>query len=358
MDKTPTHPNSELTCKRWVYKISVVSFIFSVGIGLVYRAQLTGWIAPIEQLDLRRVHTHIGFYLVFFPIVWLAFKVNSWTPGWWSLLSYLITSALALLSFLFLGYGLLSKILSGFVLIYWLFYALANLKLTHSQRGWAHPFIGIILATGAVGSIIYFGIQGETLLAKKAVRMFMTCLLWGTFAPLCLEKKGYTEPNVFIWTLAVFLTSLFAMNITISKYTFLGPIALALLLCSSLFQNQYSYTLTRLRIYWLFTAISLFLFGVALVPNQHNIAIGGIHLIILGPILQSIFNFEKYKLTWIYDISLLTMISAICIPAFFPQTYYVTRSITTLSSMAIVAWLTVTLLKGELGNTNFTAKTF
>jgi hypothetical protein len=240
----------------------------------------------------------------------------------------------------------LSKILSGFVLLTWLSYSIINLRRPPDQRGWAHPFIGIILASASIGYLIFLGTQGETLLAKKAVRMFMTCLLWGTFAPLCLERKNFSKPNIILWTTSVVLTAFFALDANIYPYTFWGPLGLGFSLIFSIFRQSSRQTL-RLNFYWLCTALSLLLFGLGTLPNQHSIAVAGIHFFILGPILQTLFDFKKYQFRWIYHISLWAMIVSISIPSLAPKLYLISRTITTLSSALLVIWMAVFLIRKE-----------
>lgn len=333
--------------KKTILIFPIISLLLSICIGLLVRFQLTGIVESIESLDFRRVHTHIGFYLVFFPLIWLNFKPNAWSPRPTHFIIYLSIASLALISFLFLGYGLLSKILSGLVLLFWLSYAIINLKKPYDIRGWAQPFIGIILATGSIGYLIFLGTQGETVLAKKAVRMFMTCLLWGAFAPLCLERKNFSKPNIVIWTLSVALTAIFVMDVPWGRSAFLGPLLLGVAILFSLV-GQRSETSNRIKYYWLSTALSLVLFGLGALPNHHAIAVGGLHFFVLGPLLQTIFDFDRYQFRWIYHFSLLTMIASICSPSLFPNYYLISRSLTMWSSAALVSWMVIFLVRKEI----------
>jgi len=301
-----------------------------------------------EQLDLRRFHTHVGFYLFLFPVVWLTFKRTSWAPKSVILGIYLLSSTAALLSFLFLSYSSLSKALSGVVLVFWLTYAFVNLKKQKSLRGWAHPFYGIILASCSIGYVIYLSTIGETQMAQKAVRIFMTYIVWGVFVPLCLEKKSFSKPNLIIWNVAVILTSFFVMDMHSYKFlTLTGPLILAGSLLISNFKKV-NLDDSRLGLYWLISAVSLFLFGLGLIENQHFTAVGGLHFIVLGPILQSVFNFKKYKFLWIYDFSLFTMAGSITALTLAPQFYTSLHLMTTVSSSVLVIWLILILAPKEI----------
>lgn len=332
---------------RHIYIFSIISLLFSIGIGLFIRLQINGVIEYTGPLDFRRAHTHMGFYLVFFPIIWLKFKPHAWSPKTYNFILYLFFASLALFSFLFLGYGLLSKILSGVVLLFWLAYSIINLKKSYQQRGSALPFLGIILASGSILLIVFLGIQGEVLMAKKAVRIFMTCLLWGVFVPYCLEKKKFPESNPIIWHLSIISTALFVFDTNFSHYFLWGPTTLGLIILFSVYKNH-SKNMMTLQSYWVLTAIALLLFGLGILPNHHAIAVGGIHFLILGPIFQTLFDFKEYRYNWVYHIALGTMVSGISIPTILPQLYIIAQPITNLASICLVLWLTFFLLKKEV----------
>ena len=326
------------------YKISIIGFIISISIGLFLRFQFAGLVNSFEQFDLRRVHTHIGFYLFLFPMVWQTFKLKSWSPRSGCFSSYLLVSVLALLSFLFFGYGTLSKILSGVVLFYWLAYAVINLKKKLVPHEWRHPYHGIILATISIGFIVFFGVKGEAELSVKIVRAFMTCLVWGVFVPFALEKKGYFKVKALWWGLCVVLTAVFVTGVFETYPVFLGPIGLGTLLFQSLYKTSKREGL-RLDLYWFVASLSLSLFGFGVIENQSYIAVGGLHFIILGPILQSIFELQKEKFLWVYDVSLMIMVVSISAPVWVPQHYKTTQLTAALASSVLVSWLFVFIFK-------------
>lgn len=299
--------------------------------GVVFRWQITG-ISPAwtAGLDLRRTHSHLGFYGVLFPATWILFKsIGAWAPAKALLFFYGACVVLSGIGFLFWGYGGLSIAGSTGVLVVWLIFAW---KTRPSAKPNLPPWLIVsslsILATTGLIAVVAFLTRKDPAAANQVARCFLSVLLFGVFLPPALHRLGCPIRRPILWLIATLMASLHLTGLSrhLNLEPYHGVFGLGLIWISieilrsiaTSFSRESSRTppVRRLLIYWVLLALGLGATGAGLLPHSHFFAIAGIHFMFLGPLLMTFGLVHlglrpPLPLQWVYEGSLLTMVTAI-----------------------------------------------
>ena len=193
----------------------VAGFLLAtIAIGLLLRWQLAGreLIPVLSQLDLRRAHSHLGFYGVLFPISWCMLSRHlTWVPGKRLLVVYFSFTVSSIAGFLAGGYGVLAKASSTGILALWLWFAWKNRASVKGlfARSWLACLPVAILTSAALIVAVAVASKHSTALASQLARSFLTVLLIGAFVPSALDLIGRARLPAIVWLLASFASAAF-----------------------------------------------------------------------------------------------------------------------------------------------------
>lgn len=308
-------------------------FVIITGLlGLLLRWQLTGYgTATLMEWDLRRAHSHLGFYGVLFPVAWSIYGARKlWAPKGKLLLTYLLLCLLSVFAFLLQGYGFLAIASSTGVLIVWILFGWRNQSIRALfQKDWTAPASFSIYLSAILIPLVAVITKRDTSLANQIARFFLSLLIFGVFIPVTLRSLKGRAPHAGLW----FLTSILGASfLTFPESPRVLGLALAWLgfeIARSILQrNPLPHPNTvqdlRLRMMWFVLATGFVAVGTNLFPPNYVQAIAGIHFLFLGPVLLSYLLIEREKrppewLRVLYEMSLLVMVSAIALQALFPS---------------------------------------
>ncbi|MCM2282651.1 MAG: hypothetical protein NDI61_12480 [Bdellovibrionaceae bacterium] len=335
-----------------------ILLIATMALGLAYRLQISqppqlaglglDW---LYALDLRRSHSHLGFYGVLFPIAWFLWRgTQAWVPNGKWLTLYMWLSGASALVFLLQGYSAAAITLSSLILIYWILFAIRNRSLRGLlKRHWIAPVApSIALVTVMIGAVAILT-RPQPHLANSLARAFLALLLFGVFIPAGLKVISRRPPLSWPWLIASTLAAFDLTEILTTKWAGLGlawcglEILRATLAPVSDPSGDASMD-RRLQLMWGLLAISFMLLGTSLVPISHFISIAGLHFLILGPLLTT-FAFGHLRLQpsvlgrAIYEVGMLVMVSAIALQSVFVEFHKPIQMTAALSGA--VVWLTV-----------------
>jgi hypothetical protein len=267
----------------------VTCLIATVLLGLWFRWQLAGWVPVADGLDLRRAHSHLGYYGVLFPLSWML-GARRVAPRSGILLVYFGLCALSAAAFLEEGYGPVSRAASAGILLVWLAQAWRG-RAGLWRRDWRACAPGAtVLAAALIGAVAR--VNGtDPGLAQALARLFLTVLLLGAFVPAALGAAGAAPPRPLAW-LALTLCA----GVRLTGLGLAGPAGGALTalagaaLLDALFGRRAAWRPGegRLRLSWAAFALGLVGAGLSGAPLPHPLAIAGIHFLVLGPLLLTL----------------------------------------------------------------------
>lgn len=316
--------------------------------GLIFRMQMAGVkLDLLQDLDLRRAHSHLGYYGVLFPMAWLALVSAKWqVPLYRGFVFYSLIVIASFVGFLWEGYGLLSIVTSTIVLAIWIIFVWQNRTFINFTKGnWLHSIpISIILSAGLIPIVALKSGDGSGV-ARNIAETFLALLMFGVFVPSILHRGITSPPSAKAWTLACVMTSIDISNLYETWIFGLGTVFLGYLLFQTLvieFSNKK--IPLRLLLYWVGFSISVILIGLRIIPQTHMTAIAGIHFLILGPILLSFFKLHLNKkfpmiIDVGYELSLLIMVAAIALPTWSPELYMTLQKIAGYSGASVIFFL-------------------
>lgn len=320
-----------------VYHISaVVFFAITVALGLILRWQFAGYVVPgLGDVELRRVHSHIGFYGLLFPLAWIHMKyLGAWVPGRRCLALYILMCLISLIAFPLQGYGPISIFSSTVVLGIWLLFALKNLR---TRETWMKPIAPSIFISAfmIVGVAVLSKNQPE--LSLRMARGFLSLLLFGVFIPVALRTMSCRSSQPYLWLAASVMTSFYLTGVVESQVLAAGPLYIGVDLACSVWGNPRRH----LSLLWLAFGLSLVLTVVSVLPHNHSFGIAGVHFLILGPLLMTYANElldleRQLILTGIYKLGLGGMLLGIVLHQ--PLLTALGGSVLTVSAFTVLAW--------------------
>jgi hypothetical protein len=257
--------------------------------GLWLRWYLAGVGLPLPAgttfSNLRHAHSHLGYYAVLVPLAWLAAELGSGQKllerreRWF----YVVATLLATVGFVQAGYGLLGIVGSTAVSLIWL---LAAWRIAAKARAPDDPLVAILpgtLLSLVCVPLIASSLRSNPAFAASAVQSFLTVLLFLVIAPGAVAALGLRQR----WAWGTVVTGALAalsLGLWPSIVTRAG---LALHAC------YWVDTARRIdapvfAAPWYAAAIGLLLVAAGTVPLTHDVAIGAIHFLVLGPFLSAL----------------------------------------------------------------------
>jgi hypothetical protein len=233
---------------------------------------------------LRHAHSHLGYYAVLIPLAWMAWHargVASLRP--WEAGGYAGFTVLATVGFVQAGYGLLGIVGSTVVGGLWL---VAAVRAARAARGADDPLQTILCGTVAALAcipVIAISLRRDPALAAAAVQSFLALLLFLVAAPSALLALGLRQRAAWGLCLAGI-----GAGLALGLWDAL-PARVALLgLAGFWLDAARRMPALVLQVAWAAAAVGLAALGLRLVPNAHDVGVGAIHFLVLGPLLMAL----------------------------------------------------------------------
>lgn len=263
--------------------LAAASLLVQVVLGAALRGVMAGVELPVGHFPhTRQAHSHLGYYGVLFPLLWWAWaRAGLPTPGRLGTAVYGLATLASTIGFAREGYGPLAIATSTVVLGFWLHAAWSSRGALLQPRSWWGPAgPGILLSAIAIPAVAVT-ISRDPALSQELVQGFLTLLLFAALVPAALATAGAPPPRPVPWTIGAIGTAL-----VLGPWPAWPARIAALLLVGLLLHAAW-----RLPASWdrrlLWAAVALPLGGVlvGLQPESHFLAVAGLHLAILGPVL-------------------------------------------------------------------------
>lgn len=296
-------------------RVAILCISVSILGGIFLRIQYSGWL-NVDWIDLRRAHSHLGFYGFLFPVLWGYLgrtNKNFWLPGRTYFWGYCLLVGISTMGFATAGYGRVAHISSFFVLLFWLVFALKNLALLKRVQ---ESFLNIIplaifMAAMAIG-VVLASFMGASLTPLIVVRVFLTLLLFGVFAPLSMTVLTDRKPNGYLWLAGVLGFGL-SLAIESVKVLQVMPALLSVLILYLIYPSL-KISLkpqNRIRWYWVSLALIFICMSLGVVPNNHFSAVSGVHFFVFLIMVPTFLRFRNQILGFLYEVLALSMIALI-----------------------------------------------
>lgn len=323
------------------WKTISIGFLFAtICLGVLLRAQFSGLTSFGISFDIRRAHSHLGFYGFLFPFIWSRARLSGmWAPTGLLSWGYVCVVLIATVSFALQGYGTVSRASSGLVMLVWIVFSLKNwTKFPLLKRCWlsAIPF-GVLMASACVALVAFYASQGHIELSQQYVRAFLACLTFGVFVPFALWSCQFTAPSALLWCAATMGNAIFLAEIFPKDLFLWGPLAIAYFIFSAC-RHLLRFDAAKLRLffYWILLSLSCFGLAFSVLPNSRLIVVAGMHFVILGPLIASFIHFQNVTLRILYDISVSIMILCLVLMEVIPTWYLVLQRGAAITGAAIL----------------------
>lgn len=266
-----------------------IALLGTVLLGLLLRWYLAGVGLPLPTgttfANLRHAHSHLGYYAVLVPLAWLAWERGSELTllRRWERRLYGAATITATIGFVRSGYGVLGIVGSTVVGIIWI---LAAWRIARQTRATDHPLVvvlpGTLLALACI-PLIARSLRTDPAFAASAVQSFLTVLLFLVVAPGALAAAGVRQR--WAWgSLVTGVLAALALGLWSSTASRLG---LALHALYWLDAARKMDSLVFAAPWWAASAGLLAVAG-GIVPLTHDVAIGALHFLILGPMISAL----------------------------------------------------------------------
>jgi hypothetical protein len=327
----------------WRFGLSCL--FITLALGLVLRLIYTGFHVPfLTTLDLRRSHSHLGFYGVLFPLIWsLLGRERLWVPRKKWAWAYVLAVAISVIGFAIEGYGISAHLASAVVLIFWITFAIKNFHSFPLKNNWLSLIpTSLFAATACVFLVGFFASQGKTQASTQLARSFLTLLSFGVVIPVAIGKVCPSARFLKFWPAALIGMAVFVSELLPPLYFFWGPLILGGIILINLFSSLSEakiYSLLRLKLYWFLVGLSLIVFSIGTIRNSHYGSVAGVHFLVLGPILMSFVSLKGKLTRFSYDLSLAFMVISILAMEFYVADFILLQKIALLSGVVVVAIL-------------------
>ncbi len=279
---------------RILTAVVAISLVIGLSIGVIMRFMLAGYVFDLPFAFMRHAHTHVGYYGILFPFVWILWhKRDGLIPGQRMLVVYTILLITSVYGFSVGGYNLPAIIGSTGVLLLWLGNAWQRRYQLREKKLESWVSLGILGTAICIPPVAVF-IQKQPDVARMFLRTFMSLLLLSVMAPAALaphlrqpEPPAKNEHATIsldgrVWFLLSLLTAAYA-GIYPHAVLSVAPVALGTMIAVAIV--RYGSCSGLLKFLWLGFAM-----GLAAMPwlvHQPVFAIAGLHYTILGPLLLS-----------------------------------------------------------------------
>ena len=282
-------------------------------LGVLMRWKLTGVVGlrSLNFIHWRHAHSHLGYFGVVFPVLWLMwFQLSRNLPSRRWLQLYAFAVPLSTFGFLRAGYGVEAIAGSTAVLVVWWVSAWQQRQSLRTLRSWlAIVPVGIVIATFCILMIAMTSRRAPAQ-AKLWVQTFLSLFLLTVVLPVWMERWRWPSPPWFLWVLAAVHAALF-LGIG-QGWGGMGWGLIAMGLWSLWSLSRPNATPMDLQFWWAGWALGAVLLGMKLLPNTHVVAIAGLHYALLGPFVLSALSLwspAPLPRLWraLYTLSLLAM---------------------------------------------------
>ena len=262
---------------------ALVGLLVAAGIGLWLRFGLAG-VTPLAgtYAFVRHAHTHAGYYLVLFPLAWLAWhRLGARAPGPRLSALYGAAGLAAVVAFAHRGYALPSIAGSTVVGAVWL---ISAVRARGTTRGWLRVApLGIALAVLFVPPIGVLTSR-DPALANAIVHSFLSVLLLLVMVPSALATLRWPAPPPALWAALALAAAGFLGAVPF------GPLGISLSVLGTLLARSAwgARGALPIRLAWFATAGGLMALGVQGAPPTTHRAIAAIHAMVLGPIFVTL----------------------------------------------------------------------
>lgn len=339
------------TSLRWFYGC-LACLAGTLLLGIALRWVFTGWTLPwgLQFKHLKHAHSHLGYYGVMFPIVWLFWRhKGSFQLHPIALVLYAIGIVMSTIGFVRAGYAIDSIIGSTLVGLVWLVSAWKQRRELLQSMSWLSSApLGILLASCMIPPIAVYT-RKDPAFALQLVQTFLSLLIFLVALPSVLKRLNMVAPWTLYWLICGISGSLF-VGIVPHPVLGLGLVGMASWVFWGAFGDE---DVPRdQQVMWLLWAMGLAALGLELVPNNHLIAIAGIHLTLLGPFLAGAAltlvprpGFPSW-LRWVYITTLFVMVGAIGIQHYHPHHEWSYVSAVSGSLLGLwITWAAIWLLR-------------
>lgn len=264
--------------------LALVSLSGTVWVGVWLRGWLAGVPLPLHDFSaIRHLHTHLGYYGVLFPLMWLAWGEQGIpTLRLRTVAVYTAATLLAAVGFGMEGYGLPAIVGSTVVLSVWLAAAWGARGAVRPGGGWLST-APIAIAIGA--ALVPLVAKADDITrAQELVRTFLGLLLLGALLPTALQRIGARSLSGLAWLIAVVAGAL-SMGAAESPALSVGLLVLGVGVGVVALRTRLP---LDLRLAWAVPAAGLCVVGSGLQALSQPIAVAGLHFIVLGPLLISL----------------------------------------------------------------------
>ncbi len=284
MRDQPHPPSRAPHAARMLAWIACLGLVATVAVGAWLRWWLAGVPLPVHDYGaIRHLHTHLGYYAVLFPLMWLGWAgLGVPTPGRRLLLAYVAVVLLSAAGFAHRGYGPAAIAGSTGVLGIWLVSAWRARGLIRPKAGWlATVPLGIVLGAGIVPQV---AIHAGTPQAAEAVRSFLGMLLLVSLVPTALARgRAWPFPGLGWFVVAVVAAlSLGVLTVPAARA---GLLVVGLLVG---FAGLSARVPVDVRAAWAVAGAGLAATGAGLLELDGPVAVAGTHFLILGPVLLTL----------------------------------------------------------------------
>lgn len=234
---------------------------------------------------LRHAHSHLGYYAVLVPLAWGAWEstTDSATLRRWERMLYAAGTIIATIGFVQAGYGLLGIVGSTIVGALWL---VAAWRIARRARSQDDPMVAVLpgtLLSLACIPLIAASLRSSPAFAAAAVQSFLTAMLFLVVAPGATVALGLRQR--WAWG-AVISGALSAMALGLWPST-VAKLGLAIHALYWIDVARRVPTLV-LALPWYAAAAGILVVATGAVPLTHDVAIGAIHFLVLGPFLSAL----------------------------------------------------------------------
>lgn len=265
---------------RLVQTTIAVSLIGTLSVGIWLRWWLVGVGPDVHDFGaVRHLHTHLGYYGVLFPLMWLA-----WSRLGLPLLpvaglgAYAVATATSAVGFGLQGYGPLAIAGSTGVLAVWIWSAWRARSLVSGPRGWLRTVpLAIVLGAALVPLVAK---SAGTDRAAWLVRSFLGLLMLGALLPTALAVARARPLPTLGW-----FGVMVAAGLSLGAVQW-PPLRASLLVVGLLvgLAGATSPAVPELRVAWALGGVGMATVGMDLVPLSPPVAVAGTHFLVLGPL--------------------------------------------------------------------------
>lgn len=326
------------------------SLLLGVTLGGLLRAVYAGVPLLFGRFpELRHAHSHLGYYGVLFPLCWWAWsRGGPRPPGRMVTAAYGAAVFAATIGFAREGYGLLAIVASTLVLVVWLGSAWRAALHLLQPRSWWAPAGPSILGAAVAIPMVAVNFTRDPALATELVQLFLTLLLFGVIAPAALAHRQAPPPLAPLWLLC-----------TVGASLALGPwprwpalAATAALGLQVAWAGGRSASPWDLRLLWVAVGGGLVAVGSTAVAMSPALAVAGLHLAILGPILVSLGRpLSPRGPRWVciaYEAAVVLLTLAVALPLYLPWAGW-PRLAAGAGLVIAASWILAVVLRGWRG---------